>query len=139
MLWEGLEGIWGHLGGFWEAFGGIWEALGGSWVAFGDIWDPKPSLKRFWGGFWQILGDLGCPLGLLGAPFWAKMAIKIEARKTGPVSKNFWEGGSSGDPRAVQILQNQALAITLHTPCSPFRGAANPKASPLPPAPLATS
>ncbi len=40
MLWEGLEGIWGHLGGFREAFGGIWEALGGSWVAFGDIWDP---------------------------------------------------------------------------------------------------
>ncbi len=40
MLWEGLEGIWGHLGGFWEAFGGIWEALGGSWVAFGGIWDP---------------------------------------------------------------------------------------------------
>ena len=40
MLWEGLEGIWGHLGGFWEAFGGILEALGGSWVAFGDIWDP---------------------------------------------------------------------------------------------------
>ena len=46
MLWEGLEGIWGHLGGFWEAFGGIWEALGGSWVAFGDIWDP---LGHPWG------------------------------------------------------------------------------------------
>ena len=40
MLWEGLEGIWGHLGGFREAFGGILEALGGSWVAFGDIWAP---------------------------------------------------------------------------------------------------
>ena len=40
MLWEGLEGIWGHLGGFREAFGGILETLGGSWVAFGDIWGP---------------------------------------------------------------------------------------------------
>ncbi len=46
MLWEGLEGIWGHLGGFWEAFGGIWEALGGSWVAFGDIWDPMGPPQR---------------------------------------------------------------------------------------------
>ena len=46
MLWEGLEGIWGHLGGFWEAFGSILEALGGSWVAFGGIWDP---LGHPWG------------------------------------------------------------------------------------------
>ena len=41
MLWEGLEGIWGHLGGFREAFRGIWETLGGSWVAFRDIWVPE--------------------------------------------------------------------------------------------------
>ncbi len=40
MLWEGVEGIWRHLGGLREAFGGFWEPLGGSWVAFGDIWDP---------------------------------------------------------------------------------------------------
>jgi len=40
MLCEGLEGIWGHLGGFRDAFGVIREVLGGSWVAFGDIWDP---------------------------------------------------------------------------------------------------
>ena len=65
MLWEGLEGIWEHLGGFWEAFGGILEALGGSWVAFGGIWDP---LGHPWGrapGWFRVSNLSG---GATGGP-----------------------------------------------------------------------
>ena len=55
MLWEGLEGIWGHLGGFREAFGGIWEALGGSWAALGAFGRYLEVPRR-------VLGGIGPPL-----------------------------------------------------------------------------
>ncbi len=88
----------------------------------------------------QILGDFLCPLGSLGPPFWTQNDDFFRGLILSHFLDHFWEGPAAEGSWDLQKRQYQAGRVSSgpFTPGSPFGGAANPEASPLPPAPPAT-
>ena len=95
----------------------------------------RPSLEASWGAFFQNFGDLGCPLGLLGDPFWTQNGDLFQGLNFSHFLDHFWEGPAAGagllgpsDSAEVDTMSSHARL--------PLRGGGEYlKASPLPPAP----
>ena len=78
------------------------------------------------------------------APFWHQKSDFFQGLHFSQFLDQFWQGPAAGagliwgPSRGADSAESGFWKNPL-TPCSPFGGAANLKASPLPPAPLATS
>ena len=87
--------------------------------------------------FARILSDFGCPLGAYLGSFACKKDRRKYVQKNIEIVLQRWRGRRQGrGPSRLRICRIFIKGPI--TPCSPFGGAANLKASPLPPAPSVT-
>ena len=145
-------GVWGGSGTEWgpessqdpkrslvlHHFGGPWGRLGNPfWNGSGQKSSRKGfegAILQIWWDFWDFEGPFGRPFGIKNLNFFLiRFLIKF--------GFNFGRGRRQGrtppEPQEPQDLRNCICGIG--TPFTPCGVGADPKASPLPPAPLATS